>query len=122
MYCPDCGAEYREGITACADCGIPLVAQPPAKTRYDPEEFDEILETYNPGDIAMIRSLLDAAGIDYYIFDENFNNIRPLVEPARLFVARSQEEQAREILRDLDLSYRGINPPGKRGRGREEDD
>lgn len=30
MYCPKCGAEYRPGYTSCADCGIDLVASPPA--------------------------------------------------------------------------------------------
>jgi len=29
MYCPQCGVEYREGFTACSDCGIPLVAGTP---------------------------------------------------------------------------------------------
>jgi hypothetical protein len=29
MWCPKCGAEYRPGFTACADCRLPLVDQPP---------------------------------------------------------------------------------------------
>ena len=28
-HCPKCGAEYRPGFTTCADCGVPLVDQPP---------------------------------------------------------------------------------------------
>ena len=31
MWCPDCGAEYREGVTACADCGVTLVDTPPVE-------------------------------------------------------------------------------------------
>ncbi len=27
MWCPKCGAEYREGFTECADCHIPLVEE-----------------------------------------------------------------------------------------------
>jgi len=29
MICPKCGAEYRQGYTSCADCGVDLVAAPP---------------------------------------------------------------------------------------------
>jgi hypothetical protein len=29
MYCPQCGSEYREGFTTCADCQIPLVERLP---------------------------------------------------------------------------------------------
>ena len=28
-YCPNCGAEYLEGVQECADCEIPLVDEPP---------------------------------------------------------------------------------------------
>jgi len=28
MLCPQCGAEYREGFTTCADCNVPLIERP----------------------------------------------------------------------------------------------
>lgn len=28
-WCPKCGAEYRPGFSACADCRVPLVDHPP---------------------------------------------------------------------------------------------
>ncbi|MDQ1519769.1 MAG: hypothetical protein QOI55_842, partial [Actinomycetota bacterium] len=28
-WCPQCGAEYRDEITECADCGVPLTREPP---------------------------------------------------------------------------------------------
>ena len=31
MWCPKCRAEYREGVTACAECGVPLVKTLPAQ-------------------------------------------------------------------------------------------
>jgi hypothetical protein len=30
-WCPECGAEYREGVDTCADCGVALVDTPPAR-------------------------------------------------------------------------------------------
>lgn len=32
MYCPQCKAEYRQGFTRCADCGVELVYEPPASS------------------------------------------------------------------------------------------
>ena len=29
VWCPSCGAEYTAGMTACGDCGVPLVAERP---------------------------------------------------------------------------------------------
>jgi hypothetical protein len=39
MICPKCRAEYREGFSTCADCGIPLV-----------EDLAEVAAGARPGD------------------------------------------------------------------------
>ena len=38
MWCPKCKAEYRDGITICADCGCPLVKDLPVEIDSTPAE------------------------------------------------------------------------------------
>ena len=107
MYCPKCGAEYVEGVDHCPECGVTLVAQLDADASQSAEwaEFEQILTTFNAGDIALIKSILDGEGISYYFLGEAFNYVEPLAQPPRLMVRKDQAEQAREILSDLSLEY-----------------
>lgn len=120
MFCPKCGAEYREGFTQCADCGIALVWEKPDEVEADKAdyvEYTEVLRTFSLADVAIIRSLLEDSGIDYFIKDEHFALVRPLVEPPTLMVNKDQVEEAWEILKDLELQFKGIT-----GFGRKSDD
>lgn len=68
-------------------------------------EFVPILETHNAGDRVFIKSILDAEGIAYFIQNEF---VAPYVfnaVPMRLMVRRDQADKAKEILRDIKLSY-----------------
>ncbi len=107
MYCPKCQAEYVEGVEACPECGVALVAELDDDSSQSPEwtEFEQILTTFNAGDIALIKSILDGEGISYYFLGEAFNYVEPLAQPPRLMVRKDQAEQAREILGDLSLEY-----------------
>jgi len=118
MFCPKCRAEYTEGVAECADCNIPLVTELPPEPEPEQMDFEEVLATFNPADIAIIRSLLDGEEVLYFFHGEHFSRWRPLVEPARLMVAKGQVQKAKEILKDLDLTYMGISafmPPRKEG-------
>jgi hypothetical protein len=68
----------------------------------------QLLCTFNPADLAMVRSVLDAEGITYRVEGEHFALVRPLVEPARVLVPEAEAEHAIDLLRHLDLAYLGI--------------
>ena len=83
MFCPECRAEYVEGISQCVDCGVPLVAElPPEQAPEPPEyvEFEEVLFTFNAGDVATIKSVLNGEGFAYYFHGEAFNYVHPLAQ------------------------------------------
>ncbi len=106
MFCPNCRCEYREGITRCADCGIDLVDELPELPTPEYEEYDEILATYNPSDVALIKSVLEGEGIEYYFQGENSSSIlQTMGIPAILMVRTDQAEAVRELLKDLPISY-----------------
>ena len=108
MFCPNCRTEYVEGIRICANCEIELVPKLPAEDVPEPPhwiDFDEILTTFNAGDIALIKSILDAEDISYFFQGEAFNYVGPLIQAPKLMVRKDQADQVREILNDLEFDY-----------------
>jgi hypothetical protein len=108
MYCPKCLAEFVEGVTVCPDCAVALVPElneDNVAQSLEWLEFEQILTTFNAGDIALIKSILDGEGITYYFLGEAFNYVEPLAQAPRLMVRKDQAVQAREILGDLSLEY-----------------
>ena len=67
-------------------------------------DYKAVLSTFRPGDIAIIKSILDGEGITYFFQGENFTYLDPLVVPARLMVKKDQVEKAKEILKDFKFS------------------
>ncbi|PKN10850.1 MAG: hypothetical protein CVU70_01895 [Deltaproteobacteria bacterium HGW-Deltaproteobacteria-5] len=60
----------------------------------------EVYSTYNPGDIAVIKSVLDSEDIHYYFQGENANMLVVAGAYARLLVQDDQAQRVREILRE----------------------
>ncbi len=103
MFCPECRTEYREGFTVCADCGTTLVPElppePSPETSSEGVDFEEVLGFMDEGLAAIVKSLLDEEGIDYYIVG-GFSV--PKGPDKKLMVRKDQAERAREILEDLE--------------------
>ena len=64
-----------------------------------------VVETHNAGDRVFIKSMLDAEGIVYYIQNEHVAPYLFNALPMRIMVRSDQADQARELLKDIQLSY-----------------
>jgi Putative prokaryotic signal transducing protein len=105
MFCPKCRAEYKEGVVECYDCGVPLVPELPEKRQTKDVDFVSVVQTFNPQDVAIIESLLEESGIEYYIQGATSITTNPLIDPAHVMVVKAQADEARELLKDLDLKF-----------------
>ena len=106
MFCPECRYEYRQGFAECPDCDVALVHELPPEPEgpdAEPVDFQEVIYTYNPSDIALIRSVFDAEGLTYFFKGEHFGYMFALAAPARLMVSAEQVQRAIDILRNLTL-------------------
>ncbi|MEN6623698.1 MAG: DUF2007 domain-containing protein [Smithella sp.] len=103
MYCPKCKSEYREGFFKCADCGAELIPElhPETQGEVSHEKMVEVFSTYNPGDIAFIKSVLDGEGIHYYFQGESTIMMVGAGAYARLLVQKDQAEHVRSILNEM---------------------
>jgi len=112
MFCPQCMSEYREGVTRCTDCDVPLVRQLPARQAaalpVNPDEMVTVLKTYDEGELLMVKSLLEAAGIPTYVpgaalselaEDSVFGGPTFAAGPAQLLVPADRAEEAKEVLK-----------------------
>ena len=69
--------------------------------------FVKVLETDSLTDIALIKSVLDAEKIEYFIQGENMKFIRP-VDPASLLVAENEVQKAIDLIKPLNLNFSWI--------------
>ncbi len=108
MICPECRAEYREGIERCANCDVALVRELPAHEQDDAGDLVPVLKTTDPGLLPVARTVLDAAGIPYVVQGEAALSYFPLgpaaaratgrMTGASILVPRDRAEEARVLL------------------------
>jgi hypothetical protein len=109
VFCPVCGDEYRAGISRCTDCDADLVENPPTGIETaEPFELVTILETGDQSQVAVLKSMLEGAGIPCIARNERLQNLfgwgtvgtgyNVAMGPIRLQVLREDEETARELM------------------------
>lgn len=63
-------------------------------------EFIELLQTTDPTEIEVIKSILKNAGIKHYFKGQALGRIFPTMnKPARLMVEKDKSEEAKELLK-----------------------
>jgi hypothetical protein len=113
MYCPKCKSEYVDGVDMCSDCGVSLVDTllPEDKPSPDDLDFVTVFKTGDQSKILIAKSILNEAGIEYYVRDEKVQDLfgwgrigagfNMIVGPVKIQVLRSRAEEAKELLREL---------------------
>lgn len=110
-WCPRCGAEYREGFSECADCGVALADTPPApEPRPHRHEHEVVHGPFSPDDdtvellrtnaleAEVIAARLRSEGIPAVVFGNNrYGPAGPILANAtgvRVMVRRADLEVA----------------------------
>jgi hypothetical protein len=101
MFCPKCKSEYREGFKQCKECQLDLVTQLATEEFEDDDVLIELTSSIQQTAIGVIKSILDAEGIKYTIFDESTGNLYPIPGANRLMVAKSDYQTAQELLKSF---------------------
>ncbi len=112
MFCPDCGAEYIEGLTVCSTCNVPLVNEPPRGIEPEFIKFVTVYETGDPAFIAFAKSILQSEGIQYYFKGEGIQDLfaggrlgtgfNPAIGPVQIQVDEKDVEKAKNLLSQIE--------------------
>lgn len=123
IYCPECGTEYREGSTMCADCDVPLVRSldtdvaaeglVPLTRQHSFEFIAELLDQLEKAEVPYVVE----AGTALALLD---SKTAPLTAPqpweARVWVAPSFQAKAAEILDNLAKAWKAERESQQLGR------
>ena len=111
MFCPSCGAEYKPEVSVCATCEEPLVADLPPAPEHPDVKLVPVFRTTNAAVLPVVKSLLDSAGIEYFVQGEGALGLLPIgpmgavVSRATLaaivHVKQEDAESVKEVLGEL---------------------
>ncbi|HKJ67094.1 MAG TPA: hypothetical protein VKA68_04005 [bacterium] len=113
-YCSRCDSRFSSKLKRCPHCGSRLSRwsdnspdrRDQVKARH--LEYVKVLSTFNNGDVAIMKSILDGGDILYYFMGEHFNAVDPLIQPMRLYVAKEQVSTVKELLQTFTDRYPGL--------------
>jgi hypothetical protein len=73
-FCPECEAEYEDGVETCTDCGVGLVAELSPRVPGDTADGEPVAfrNFANSAEAGMVRDLLEENGIRAYVSGGEF--------------------------------------------------
>lgn len=73
-FCPECEAEYEDGVETCTDCGVALVGELPVHEPADTADGEPVpfRNFANSAEASMVRDLLEENGIRAYVSGGEF--------------------------------------------------
>jgi hypothetical protein len=117
MFCPECGAEYREGFRECSDCHVFLVDEEDLSSdREVPRrnlELVTLLELEDPIQLSLVRSLLESEGIPCLLKGESVHTLGGVGimgrRKTRLQVASEDLQKAKELVEGFEFTDDGFS-------------
>jgi hypothetical protein len=120
MFCPQCREEFPWHVMVCPTCDVDTVDRLPGPEPAPDVELVRVLASGDAGLIAIARSLLEGAEIDYFVRGDGLQDLFGLgritgfsyaMGPAEFWVREDDAVRARELLEDLTAS----GPPTSTG-------
>ncbi len=108
MFCPRCRTQYSDEATKCSVCGAALVPrlEDIPETSADKGQVGSsiVFVTSNIHEANLVKGLLEANGLQGFLFDDNILRLNPLYVHAvggiKIAVSTSQLAQAQQILEE----------------------
>ncbi|RMF08938.1 MAG: hypothetical protein D6762_04680 [Candidatus Neomarinimicrobiota bacterium] len=106
MYCPECHAEYQEGITECADCHVSLVETEPLEQPLEEINWVE-LEPVDKIYEGMLREIFEQEQLPCYTKSDRLSSTLGMTTAGavggyvRFYVPESEAERARDIVKGI---------------------
>jgi uncharacterized Zn finger protein (UPF0148 family) len=90
MVCPECGVEYEEGTSLCADCEAELVEEELDAESAEEVEFVALGEVTDADVFAAVTAQLEDEGISWFVQSEKGPMAMVYVDRNRLVEARRE--------------------------------